>query len=283
MSTSGNGALEEYIRLQKLPAPEQILARQNLLILDSKDFASNRFSHLLVNDVFKKVEMKIPRILISIVPLKPKPDLLPIHSEGTHSWIENNNRNLEPLKGNNLIWTHEKRILQNSLLYPQTAGNEEASNDFRRYFEFQANGYIEYGLSGDVTNASQTGKAVVSLRGTVGRLWMLANFAKNYYKEFKYNDEFELILSLANVKGFALGGFGGKTQTSGWAEPYGWEYENPPTNQYDTNIQIKRNISVDQKVDGIVRSIAEELSRAFGEDIVKCYNHDGTFAEGFRL
>lgn len=284
MSSLPNINLERYTFNQSLTPSDQILAQQNLLISGLEDFGSNKFSNLLVNASFARAGIKLsPKVIISIVPLKPNSSLFNLHSSTAQTWIEQNNNKLDPLRGSNLIWEHEERIFQNGILYPKTYGNDENNDEFRYYFEFLANGYIEYGLSSDVTYSNEQGQKVLSLRNTIGRTWMLIGFAQNYYKKFDYNDGFLVVVSLVGVKDFALGGFGGKTSTATWAEPYSWDYEHPPTNKYEDDVQIRRGILTDTKIEDVVHDIAEEISHAFGEINVKCYNDDGTLAEGFRL
>jgi hypothetical protein len=102
----------------------------------------------------------------------------------------------------------------------------------------------------------------------------LLNFALSLYKKIGYLDEITMQISIANVRGYALGGF-----VRGWADPWTFEYERPPTCKRADNLKLVERFVVGEVDDAakktIVRSVAEKISHAFGETTVKCYDKDG--------
>ncbi|HVE80863.1 MAG TPA: hypothetical protein VNA68_01850 [Candidatus Dormibacteraeota bacterium] len=279
MSQIDYSAIEQYSALSQLPATDQILAQRNLLLPSSESFALNPQSELLINPSYPEEESKIPLALISVVPSQPKDNLVPLHDENAQAWIERHSRGVNPLPRSEIIWMHEKQLIQNGVLYPRISGSGENMNHYRQYHVFQTNGYIEWGLSGDITYLTRSNKPVLMLRHIMIRIWLTLNLADQYYQNFQYAEDALIILSLRNVKSFALGGFGGGPDGNHkWVEPYDILNSKASLNKFAHNLQIKRTVSKETKIDEIVFSIAKDISHAFGEDTAKCYKHDGSFA-----
>lgn len=143
-----------------------------------------------------------------------------------------------------------------------------------KYFEFNNNGFIEYGTSMGIGNIfSEGGKLLLKylrLTNLINILAILIQFAKEYYKKINYFEEIFVQLSLVNVNGFALGGFSYSTEATPiqkMKEPFERFNRRPPLSQVNNFKEITRFFINDlnrNKIKDIAYYFAEKISNHFG-------------------
>lgn len=285
MSQIDYNAINNYLSRKQLSEAEKVLATRNILDPDSSNFAKNYHSlNLRTPEEIGSSDM--PRVILAITPVEPEPNKVDTASEEFNSWVDKNTTGLDPLPDEQFIFVHHQFVHQNGKTYFKGSGGQE-TGAFDYYHMFLNNLYLEHGMSTCVVRGQSSDQLILMLRNVVARLWMLANFASAYYQEFGYKGESLITFNATNVKGVALGGFHGSTGKSKWAEPYDFiNYEDPPTNKIANNIQIKRQLGLNdaEVIEHTIKDIAKELSNCFGESIIKCFNDDDSFASnGLRL
>jgi hypothetical protein len=225
--------------------------------------------------------------LFSLIPAVIGDDIVDPVVGQTREWINSNSKGYAPISGRELYRTHKQVIDIDGITFPDQLYRSEGPAGFRSYMEFLSNGYVEFGVSrqlfGSVPDSEGNSRPLLNLTRTVILAHAMINFANKYYPSINYDDQVYLQISLHNVRDVALNGFdtrpleGGKT----WASPYTWHYETPPTLKSSRNLRVlvvftpsgenKSDVGED------VYSIATQLSRAFGLDIVKSFNDERTF------
>lgn len=278
-------SIQDFADYKKLGPSEKVLADRNLLLVDTESFGINSQSKLLVNHQFK--DETTPIVIISIVPIATTiPDGIPVYSDDFLEWVGNNKRELNPLPNQEFIWTHERKYLQHGVLYPHIVGNKDNKKSYHSYHYLQDDGYLEFGFSDEVTYIFQQGKPVFLLKDTVVRLLMMLEFANKYYQKYTNLKDYNIIISMRNVKDFAIGGFsGGPDASHKWTEPYDFLHGRASTNHFESNVQFTYILKDQQNdLENAARHLAEDISHFFGEQIAKCYDHEGNFvSEGIRL
>ena len=251
------------------------------------EFAETHNARQLITNISEATKPNQKRFCVfSLIPAVINEDLTdPVVGE-VRQWINDNSKGSNPFGNRELYRTHEQIIDIDGVTFPDQLYTSDGPAGYRSYIEFLNNGYVELGLSrqlfGNVPDESGTQRPLLHLARVVLIAHTLVNFANRYYPTINYDDRVYLQISLHNVRDVALNGFdtrpmeGGKT----WAAPYTWQYDTPPTLKSSHNVRILTSFKPSGENDGTVTDdiydIANQLSRAFGLDTVKCFDDQRT-------
>jgi len=209
--------------------------------------------------------------------------MVDVNSKEFTDWLEEqqtvkiNDHNTRFFKGDKTI------SLDEVTYYDDYSGR----GDIYSYLEIGKNGFVEQGITRRLIHSDNTQKGTfvfLNLCFLTGAFWVFLTFCKEFYEKIKFNDEFDVILSIRNSKDLTLLGFGGTTSDNGryWAEPYdgSWGSKVPQTKLSNISLKLESITTNDLTEDFIreqVRKISDQISNAYGLPSSKCYNHDGTF------
>ncbi|MDD5743074.1 MAG: ATP-binding protein [Candidatus Peribacteraceae bacterium] len=264
-------------------AVREFMEQRNLLDDKSEHFAQNENTPKLKERIGE--DMKTPLLLHSFIPLYLQEDQVKTASAEFDQWLQEHASGYEPLSGVRLYKPYGKQVHLEGIVLPEILPRSQDEEEvYYNYLEILNNGYIESGASSEFlwdrnrsfTQEGQPRKVLPALAMTqaVAYTWALLNFALTLYRKIEYLDEVTMQLSLANIRSFALGSF-----AKGWAEPFTWEYENPPLCKRYDNLRLVERFVVGEMSEDAVRatitSLAEKLSHAFGETRVKCFDAEG--------
>ncbi|HHT9162922.1 MAG TPA: AlbA family DNA-binding domain-containing protein [Candidatus Brocadiia bacterium] len=265
---------------------EEFLKQRNLFNENSENFGINENSKKLFNDLQGKIgDIQKPFLLYSFIPRYLDENRINTASQDLLDWLVKNSKGISPFSHVKLFETHRKRVHLYGIVFPNVFPRSEASSPevFNYYFEILNNGFFDSGISDEVfwSYGRESKNPVLNLTRTVGYAWLLLNFAERFYKKIDYYDEVILRISVVNVKDFALGGFGRKNAQNKWPEPFQLDHERPPLCKYHQKFKVIQKFIVselsDEFINKNVLDIAEQVSRAFGETVVKCFDDSGTF------
>lgn len=256
---------------------EEFLKARNLFDHKTDTFGITEYSNLLANKYFSEVA-NIPFVLYSFIPRYLHDERINTISKEFSNWIYKNNKSFQPFKHVQLFSVNPVANLYGICFLSKTSS--EIGESIKQYFEISNNGFFESGLSRNVIYTSQEGKPVFNLTAFVGYAWTLVYFAKEFYSQIDYYDEVVFQISIVNVRNITLCGFGRQNKDTRWAEPFSFYYENPPSSQHEKfkilDKFLVRELSEDF-IKSLILRIAEKISRAFGEMVVKCFDDDGNF------
>lgn len=275
-------------------AVREFMEQRHLLDDKSADFAQNEHTAMLRERVGEG--MKVPLLLHSFIPLYLEEDRVKTASAEFNQWLEEHGEGYEPAPDLRIFKLWGKKVHLDGILIPEVLprSNRDDPEEYYNYLEILNNGYIESGSSSEffwdrnrhplIEGQVRKPHPTLSMTRAVAYTGMLLNFALAFYRKIEYLDEVTMQVSMANVRGFALGSFAGN-----WAEPWTWEYDNHPVCGRD-NLKITERFIVGEMSDDLVKekivSFAERLSHAFGETKVKCFDKDGNMRmdnlSGFR-
>ncbi len=277
-------------------AVREFMEQRNLLDDKSESFAQNEHTPKLKERIGES--MKTPLLLHSFIPLDLQEEQVKTASAEFDQWLQEHEAGYEPSPHTRFFKHYAKRVHLDGIVLPEVLprGRLDEEEVYYNYLEILNNGYIESGSSGEffwdqnrnpLMQQEEPRKVYpkLSMSLAVGYTWMLLGFALALYRKIEYLDEVTMQVSLANVRGYALGSFAGN-----WSEPWTFDYENPPTCRGRDHVKIIERFIVGEMDADMVKSkvisFAEKLSHAFGETKVKCFDKDGNMRpdnmHGFR-
>lgn len=259
---------------------EDLLRERNLF--DEKDinFGVNENSKRLYNRITEELEgIKKPFILYSFIPKYLDENRINTISQEFIDWLDKNSKNFFPAQNIRLFDILQKKVNLYGIIFPEILHKNEI---FKKYFEILNNGFFESGISRYVSwnyrgrDNKKLKRPVLNLTRTIGYAWMLLNFSELFYKKINYYDEVVLLLSVINVKDFALGGFG-----FNWPEPFDFIYNYKPPKCSHEKFKIMEKFIVSEisskYIKEIILDLSRKLSRAFGISVEKCFDKNGNF------
>jgi len=276
----------EYSKKNKEQFEEFLRTRR---LFDEKEdwFGYNENVDKLFNNITEEIKgLKKPFILYSFIPRYLDENRINTIAQDFIDWMNNHSRGFEPAPHVRLFETYQKKVNLYGVVFPKILPREGQEEMWWDYFEVLNNGFFESGVSRDVFSSygrkEESYKPVLNLTRTVGYAWILLNFAQRFYRKIGYYDEAIFQISVVNVKGFTLGGFGKKNEKIKWTEPFDffYEYENPPHCTHDKFKIIEKFLVSELSeafVKDIVLDLSTKISRAFGETVVKCFDDEGNF------
>ncbi|MDO8571106.1 MAG: hypothetical protein Q7R79_00315, partial [bacterium] len=144
------------------------------------------------------------------------------------------------------------------------------------------NGYVENGLSSELIWAIKDLGLFFQIAFFAAAFWLFMKFIKDLYIKIDYLDELSIIISLSNINGVTLHGFGNKNESTKWSNPYDTHrgLNSMPTAK-QKNFRYERSFIAselgDKEIEEIVKEVTIRVSNAFGESIAKCFDDDGNF------
>ncbi len=258
---------------------EKFLKKRNIFDENDNNFGINENSNRLFNRKLKEKVIEKPIVLYSFIPRYLDENRVNTASLKILDWLQNHSNGIEPFQKEQLFTMYNREINLYGIVCPRLRNNKNLPNDelYSDYFEFLNNGFFESGLSRDLT-FDFTCKNVLCLTYIVGYAWLLFNFAKKYFNMINYYDEVWFQLSVANVKGFALSGF--IKDNHNWLEPCTYLYNDPPVCSHE-KFKIPDKFIVSELSDELIKqhilNLAKNISLAFGELDVKCFDDNGNF------
>jgi hypothetical protein len=271
------------------------LQQRNLLDENETDFGRTRNYLHLVNDRVEEAGEALPACIMSLIPRVLPDDLLDPVSGPARQWINNNTRGYEPIPSKELFRTHEGIIDIEGVTFAEKLYGREGPLGFKHYVQFLRNGYVEAGLSRDLFydvdphrrsgQGQRSPMPAMNLTNAVALAHATVNLANKYYPSIHYEDDVFLQISVRNVRGYALGGFDERQpadgSTGGWAEPYGSRFDEPPTIRNYDHFKVVKVLTPNgqnEPVNDLVFDIATQISRAFGVEIIKCFDDARTYS-----
>ncbi len=277
---------------------EDFLKLRNLFDENDEFFGMNNNSINLKNIMRDKeiaygsngnvVFVNTPFILYSFIPRYLDNNRLNTISPGFYDWLEKHDRYYEPSNQLKIydFNKYKRKINLYGITLPMTLPREknQKEENYLNYFEFLNNGFFESGVSGEVFGKrvikdDSKYKIILNLTRAVGYAWVLLHFAKIFYKYIGYYDEVVFQLSVVNVKDVTLGSF-----IKNWAEPFSEWHPNPPSSlhkKFKINERLMLSKVSKKNEKEIILNLSSRLSRAFGEDKIKCFDKDGKFNQNF--
>lgn len=272
---------------------KEFLKSRNLIDPSASDFALTPLSKRLADGLATIRELPEgfkgkPRVVFAACP-RYLDERVDIASADFRTWLDT--QNTVNLFGWNLDFLeYEKTISAESIrsIKERSRGNEEAIPF--RYTEVFRNGYVESGIGPEIMWSHSDMGLMFQIAWFTTSLWLFLKFTQALYEKVGYIDEITLIVALGDIENITLHGFGKKSDTVKWVQPYDFFYgSNPPTAK-QKNVKIERVIAVSELNDGsiedIVKDIAKRVSNAFGESVAKCFDDSGNFDKdglrGFR-
>lgn len=222
-----------------------------------------------------------PFVLMSAIP-QDLENIIDVNKKEFLKFIENNRKGFYPAQDMPLIPT-EKSMDKNS--YTATAWCEgESKEDWLWYYtKVYNNGYIESGYSNELFwhNYELTPpQLVIHYSRLIGFFMMFLGFIKRVYDYAHYDQEIEVQLSLIDIKGVMLHGFGMKNHSQRWEEPFSRKKKDLPIAK-EKNAKIVKTVQVSDLNENKIRSlgydIAKEVASIFGEYEVKCFDENKNF------
>lgn len=270
-------------------AVEEFMKSRHIFDENDPQFAQNENTERLIDRSMGCD--KQPFLLHSVIPLFLDDERIHTASKEFDEWMGMHERGFQPDAHTQIFKSHTKQVHLHGALYPEVLprSSQEDEEVYYDYIEVLNNGYIESGLSSEVFWNSANNSLddqrkthpVMNLGFTTGYTWLLLGFATAFFRNYNYLDEIIFQVNIANVRGFALGGFGKKNDSHKWAEPYSWHFENPSCCRRQDNIKIAERFIVsemsDQQMKETAHKIAAKISLAFGEEVVKCFDDNGVF------
>lgn len=258
---------------------EEFLKERNLIDEIDERFGIHENSMLLFNNRTNDIGIKTPFILYSFIPRYLEDNRINTISHDFLDWLYKKTSGFSPFQHVRLFDANRPLVGLYGITFPRIISSDSDEN-LRSYFEVINNGFIEYGISRDVFYTSKEGKPVLNLTASIGYAWTLFQFAREFYQRIHYYDEVVFQMTVVNVKGFSLCGFGRKNQRTKWEEPFSLDYEDPSFCRHQRFKILEKfivNELSDDSIEILVFTLAESVSRAFGEMVVKCFDDSGNF------
>ena len=110
----------------------------------------------------------------------------------------------------------------------------------------------------------------------IGHFWQLLYLSKAIYADAGCADEISILVNLIGTENSILADFA-KSKSGGWLSPFDpMSFGLDNEHCRDRNIQIKRNISLEQatddEIESFVRNIAQELAAYYAQDQARCFD-----------
>ena len=204
-----------------------------------------------------------------------------IASADFREWL--NQRDQIDLFGLNIDFLdYNKEITSDSIRSIKAYPDEEGNRIPIRYIEVFRNGYIENGLGAEFMWSHKELGLMLQIAWFTAAFWLFMKFIKDTYAKLDYLDEISIIVTLSDIKGITLHGFGNKNEKIKWTNPYDFSrgLDRLPTAK-QKNFRFEKNIIIselgEQEIEDIVKDVALRVSNAFGETIAKCFDDNGHF------
>ena len=264
------------------------LKKRKLYDAESTNFAENEHVGLLKTQVEDELAPNGKSIVFFSACPKILKDMVDVNSKVFTDWLEQH-QTIKIQDHSSKFLKGDKTISLDQLTYYY---DHSGQGDIYSYIDFMKNGFFEQGITRWIihSDATQKGKFVLlNLCFLTGAYWAFLIFCKKYYEKIRYEEEFDVFLSIRNSKDLTLMGFGGKIKKdngeSKWAEPYDhwWDSKLPQTKLLNISLRLESITTKDLSDDFIekqVRKISERISNAYGLSSSMCYNFDGTFNFG---
>ena len=159
--------------------------------------------------------------------------------------------------------------------YVATFASKNTEDAITDYFRVLPSGYIEFATTYPLF-FDRDGFRFYSFVAIIGYFWQIFYLNKAIYQDSNYNGEVALLLNLIGSHGTILGDFA-QGHNGGWLSPFDPMCQ--PAQQEksrDSNIQIKRSLSLamatDNEIETMIRGIARELGEYYGQDRPRCFD-----------
>lgn len=181
-------------------------------------------------------------------------------------------------------WYHGlPSYVYNMLLSPHATPREFSSthslHDVEGYTHFiriRPSGFIETACTYPLFYVRQNVRYFLYVN-IIGYLWQLTYLVKAIFKDAGYQNRLLIGLNLIGTKETWIGDYANSSKRGGWRPLF--DLMNPyskQTQNLDQNIQIKRELSLfttsDDKIEEVIREIANELSLYYGHKIPRCFD-----------
>lgn len=250
---------------------KEFLIKRNLIDSEMNDFCRNSQTKLLQSRIDKPLILDgTPFILFSAYPRNETK--INVHTEIDKFIKEFDFVNIQDHKIHFL--EGRKKIEMNSIVYYDRRDDDS----IYKYLEFQKNGFIEQGFSGELiylTRDYTIRTPALHACWITGAFWAFVKFSKLYYERKKNIKEFDVVLSIRNCKDLTLLGYSSKGDTLSFSGII-----IPKTKQSNIRMAME-SLELDQINDEDIATKVYEtsntLAHAYGLESSTCYDHDNMF------
>ncbi len=226
----------------KIIDSSNFLKKRKLQDTDSTDFLENEHVGLLKTRVDDDLEKNGKSIVAFSACPKILKDMVDVNSTEFTNWLDQHQTIKIQDQSSKFLKGDKTFSLDQLTYYDDYTGQ----GDIYSYVDFMKNGFFEQGITSRIVHSDSTQKgkfALLNLCFLTGAYWVFLIFCKKYYDKIRYEDKFDVFLSIRNSKDLTLIGFGGiiKEGEGGgkWAEPYDhWWYSKLPVTKL-LNISLK--------------------------------------------
>ncbi len=259
---------------------ESLMNRRNLNDVFKTDFAVNDNSVNLIQSYgFDPMRHERSWLLCSCIPRYLKEDSFDVLAKDYTDFLNNHWKGFEPAPHVYLTnpqgW-YNKIVLMDGILSYDT-NNEGVIS----YFEIKNDGFIESGLSSEVTYFDEKNQnRVFRLSSIIGYSHVLLNFILSFYNYIPYLDEFIFQISITNTRGSLLGNLGYDSTNHLYKEPYELLNNRPPMcRQSNIRAFIKLNATElnDNGIKSAVQYLSTRIARAFRHEKALCFDEYNVF------
>lgn len=278
----------EYIKNSPHAAPAQplgdaaraLLEKRNMMSAESRRFGENRhYDSLYADKVYQDSEK--PAVLFTACP----GDLRDRQSVVTAEFIgwATSTLSLKFNRGRRRMDDLQKRIDVKTLHLTKKDAYGMPGSDISMYWEFQNNGFMEYGTSLYFVRQNYNNWEL-HLCHAMGDFWLFLECASQFYSKLGIKSPCSVLLSVKNSSKMTLSNYGNESMDRSWEDRQAllpFSTVDPHTDH--ANLQIPHTFGTADGMTGAgiekaVREVAQTLCNAYGEERAKCFDENGAFA-----
>ncbi len=267
---------------------KDFLKNRNLNDQKSKEFAITPLSEQVADDFLKMGQLSkenegTPFVLLACCP-RFLVERVDVASADFRTWL--NEKDKITLFGLDINFLNAKKEISSESIVSLLEGypDKEGNRLLRGYVEIFRNGYVESATASELIWEAGRGEnksTYLQIAYFSVALWLYLKFIKELYTKIGYADEISIIISIPNIKGLSLHGFGRKNEKQIYINPYDLSYGGNKLTAKQKNFRYEKNVVVseigEEEIENIVKEVGLRLSNAFGETTLKCFDEDGVF------
>lgn len=251
----------------------EFLIKRNLHDEDDPNFGQNRLTKQLFSEVQERIKILKPIVIFSLIPKYPNEDRIKIPYQQFRKWLEKNCSGYELHPSSYLFYpTGDHNLKLDGVVFKRMDGD-----NMKSYFEISNNGYIEVGLSYEISNTFKNGNGpefpFLFWTRIIGFEWLLIEFSRHFYDFLQYYEEVEIQISLINVLNFKLLGWNKKRYDD---TRYRFDRDvNYHHNCFKINHPFNPKTLTTEQIKEIIKDNSMRLGRGFGQEHDYCLDEDG--------
>ena len=260
-------------------AARALLDKRNTLSAESEHFAKNMHYARLYNERFYQNGEK-PVVLFTACPGDLR-DYQSVTTPEFKGWARSTL--YEKFRGLRSMHALREKIDIRALYLTRSHPRALQAGDISAYWEFQDNGFLEYGTSPSIVNERDASLSL-HLCHTMGYFWVFLDIARHFYKKLEAKSPCTALLSVRNSSKLALVNCGNEALDRTWMHnPWQASPDTADPRTSRTNIQLSHafgaaNAITDAGIEQAVKEVAQTLCNAYGEDRARCFDENGEFA-----